>query len=65
MEIFKANGRTYVTVPRTETKKKALSIANTYFKRSIKNLQIFDGRVEGDTLHLHKKGDVWVIANGN
>jgi hypothetical protein len=63
MEIFKNGNRTYVAIPKKECHfhTEARIRANERIKTSKTNLVVTTGKIDGDTLTVGVKGDVWVV----
>ena len=62
MEIYEANGKTYIAVSKAFKKSEALTYANGYFKAKLDTLRLQEGHLRGDVLEVGVKGDVWVVS---
>ena len=63
MEIFKNGNKTYVVMPKSLTRDKALKEANNHFKTKKENLVIESGKMkDAETVEIGKKGYLWVVS---
>jgi hypothetical protein len=64
MEIFKdATGKAYAVFSKAIKPSKAVTLANSHFKVKKADLEIFEGKRNGDNLNLRvKRGNCWVVT---
>ena len=61
--LFKNGRKSFYVISKKETRAKALTMANEFFKTKVSDLEIQSGKMlDADTVKIGCKGDLWIVS---